>query len=200
MAGNSTGPPDGVIATMITIASPIATSLQSSASDPDATLGPAAARDLFHDRNHSVQHIAFVPATTFPRFSRETMGSLAIASIVLTRLARFSLAYVRATKFTKGEAMRSSTYVDVVGSEFNSLDEAIAEKDAEQMIGRACESLATHGRAEGLVNPVLREGRKRAGLRDSLENAYWPGLSWFSTVERDGASVLAWPRPRDKES
>ena len=39
------------------------------------------------------------------------------------------------------------------------------------MIERSFKSLSAHWHAESLVNPILREARKRAGLLDPLDEA-----------------------------
>jgi hypothetical protein len=69
------------------------------------------------------------------------------------------------------ELKNNSTYVDVAGKKVISPKEAITRKDAEQMIERAFESLSAHWHADGLVNPIVREARKRAGLLDPLDEA-----------------------------
>ena len=70
------------------------------------------------------------------------------------------------------ELKNNSTYVDVAGKKVILPKEAITRKDAEQMIERAFESLSAHWHAESLVNPIVREARKRAGLLDPLDEAW----------------------------
>ena len=64
-----------------------------------------------------------------------------------------------------------STYVDVSQNGISLPRDAITKNDAATMIERAVKSLSAHWRTEGMVNPLLLQARKEAGVDEPLEES-----------------------------